>query len=119
MPVVLKSLHLPTKPGVYFFKTDTGKILYVGKATKLKDRVRSYFAKNPDRAMIPALMGNASDVECIVTNSPNEALILERQLIREHKPRYNSRLKDDKSYPFIALSNDDLPRHYGTIVTYS
>ncbi|MEE3082734.1 MAG: excinuclease ABC subunit UvrC [Candidatus Thermoplasmatota archaeon] len=110
MPVVLKSLHLPTKPGVYLFKTQEGRVIYIGKATNLKDRVRSYFAKNPDRVMIPALMKNASDVECIVTNSPNEALILERQLIREHKPRYNSRLKDDKSYPFIALTTDDLPR---------
>jgi excinuclease ABC subunit C len=105
-----KSLHLPSKPGVYLFRTDEGRVLYVGKATNLRDRVRSYFAKNPDRVMIPALIKNSEDVECIITNSSNDALILERQLIREHKPRYNSLLKDDKSYPFIALSSDESPK---------
>ncbi|MDG1525624.1 MAG: excinuclease ABC subunit UvrC [Candidatus Thalassarchaeaceae archaeon] len=110
MPVNPKTLHLPTQPGVYLFKTTDGRVLYVGKATHLKDRVRSYFAKNPDRAMIPTLITKADLVDCIVTGTPSEALILERQLIREHKPRYNSLLKDDKSYPFIALSTHEYPR---------
>ena len=110
MPVDQTSLHLPSQPGVYLFKTDVGRVLYVGKATNLQDRVRSYFAKNPDRVMIPTLISKADRVDCIVTGTPNEALILERQLIREHKPRYNSLLKDDKSYPFIALSAHDYPR---------
>ena len=110
MPVDPTSLHLPPQPGVYLFKTDGGRVLYVGKATNLQDRVRSYFAKNPDRAMIPTLITKADRVDCIVTGTPNEALILERQLIREHKPRYNSLLKDDKSYPFIALSAHEYPR---------
>ena len=110
MPVDPSSLHLPTQPGVYLFKTTAGRVLYVGKATHLKDRVRSYFAKNPDRAMIPTLVTKADQVDCIVTGTPGEALILERQLIREHKPRYNSLLKDDKSYPFIALSTHKYPR---------
>ncbi len=110
MPVEPTSLHLPSQPGVYLFKTDEARVLYVGKATNLQDRVRSYFAKNPDRAMIPVLITKADRVDCIVTGSPNEALILERQLIREHKPRYNSLLKDDKSYPFIALSAHEYPR---------
>ena len=110
MPVDPSSLHLPTQPGVYLFKTTEGRVLYVGKATHLKDRVRSYFAKNPDRAMIPTLVKKADQVDCIVTGTPGEALILERQLIREHKPRYNSLLKDDKSYPFIALSTHKYPR---------
>jgi excinuclease ABC subunit C len=110
MPVDPKSLHLPPQPGVYLFKTDGGRVLYVGKATNLQERVRSYFAKNPDRAMIPTLITKADRVDCIVTGTPNEALILERQLIREHKPRYNSLLKDDKSYPFIALSAHEYPR---------
>ena len=110
MPVDPSSLHLPTQPGVYLFKTTAGRVLYVGKATHLKDRVRSYFAKNPDRAMIPTLVSKADLVDCIVTGTPGEALILERQLIREHKPRYNSLLKDDKSYPFIALSTHKYPR---------
>ena len=110
MPVDPKTLHLPTQPGVYLFKTDKGRVLYVGKATHLKDRVRSYFAKNPDREMIPTLVAKADLVDCIVTSTPGEALILERQLIREHKPRYNSLLKDDKSYPFIAISTHEFPQ---------
>ena len=110
MPVDSKTLHLPTQPGVYLFKTDKGRVLYVGKATHLKDRVRSYFAKNPDREMIPTLVAKADLVDCIVTSTPGEALILERQLIREHKPRYNSLLKDDKSYPFIAISTHEFPQ---------
>ena len=110
MGVDPKTLHLPTQPGVYLFKTDNGRVLYVGKATHLKDRVRSYFAKNPDREMIPTLVAKADLVDCIVTSTPGEALILERQLIREHKPQYNSLLKDDKSYPFIAISTHEFPR---------
>ena len=110
MPVDPKTLHLPTQPGVYIFKTDKGRVLYVGKATHLKDRVRAYFAKNPDREMIPTLVAKADLVDCIVTSTPGEALILERQLIREHKPRYNSLLKDDKSYPFIAISTHEFPQ---------
>ena len=82
MPVDPSSLHLPTQPGVYLFKTTAGRVLYVGKATHLKDRVRSYFAKNPDRVMIPTLVTKADQVDCIVTGTPGEALILERQLIR-------------------------------------
>ena len=84
--------------------------MYVGKATKLNERIRSYFSSNPDRAMIPELVQRSDDIECIVTASPHEALILERQLIREHKPRYNSMLKDDKSFPYLAISTDKLPR---------
>ena len=110
MSVDPKTLHLPSQPGVYLFKTERGRVLYVGKAPNLQDRVRSYFAKNPDRAMIPTLITKADRVDCIVTGTPNEALILERQLIREHKPPYNSLLKDDKSYPFIALSAHEYPR---------
>ena len=110
MAVELSSISLPKKPGVYLFKNRKGRVLYVGKATKLSERIRSYFAKNPDRAMIPELVKKSDDIECIVTASPHEALILERQLIREHKPRYNSMLKDDKSFPYLALTGDDLPR---------
>ena len=82
----------------------------VGKATVLRDRIRSYFSKNPDRAMIPLLVEEADYVDCIVTQNPSEALMLERQLIRKHKPNYNSLLKDDKSYPFIAITNEEFPR---------
>ena len=110
MPVRLESVDLPKKPGVYLFKSKQGRVMYVGKATKLNERIRSYFSSNPDRAMIPELVQRSDDIECIVTASPHEALILERQLIREHKPRYNSMLKDDKSFPYLAISTDKLPR---------
>lgn len=85
-------------------------MLYVGKATRLNERIRSYFASNPDRQMIPELVSRSDDVECIVTTTPQEALILERQLIREHKPRFNSMLKDDKSYPYLVLTAEEYPR---------
>ena len=79
---------LPTKPGVYLFKREDGRVLYIGKATVLRDRVRSYFTKNPDREMIPLLVDEADNVDCIVTPNPREALTLERELIRRHKPRF-------------------------------
>ena len=110
MPVTLDKVDLPAKPGVYLFRNADERVLYVGKATVLSQRIRSYFATNPDRAMIPELVRNSDDIECIVTNSPQEALILERQLIRQHRPRYNSMLKDDKSYPFLALTKEEFPR---------
>ena len=103
-------LDLPSKPGVYLFRRTDERVTYVGKATDLRSRVRSYFAPNPDRKMVPRLIEDSDRVDFIVTKSPNDALILERQLIREHKPRYNSMLKDDKSYPFIALTDHEHPR---------
>lgn len=110
MPVDGGALHLPDKPGVYQFKRADGVVLYVGKATSLKERVRSYFAKNPDREMIPRLVSEADTVDCIVTPNPSQALTLEREMIRTHKPRFNSLMTDDKSYPFIALSDEAAPR---------
>ena len=110
MPVDAASIDLPASPGVYLFKTNEGRVLYVGKATRLNERIRSYFATNPDRQMIPELVSRSDDVECIVTTTPQEALILERQLIREHKPRFNSMLKDDKSYPYLVLTAEEYPR---------
>jgi len=110
VPVAASSVDLPRSPGVYLFKTADGRVLYVGKATDLRSRVRSYFSSNPDRQMIPELIKSADDVSFIVTNNPSEALVLERQLIREHKPRYNSMLKDDKSFPFLVLTDEDVPR---------
>ena len=104
------SLEMPHKPGVYLFRRSDDRVMYVGKATNLRSRVRSYFAANPDRDMIPLLIRDSDRIDFIVTKSPNDALILERQLIREHRPHYNSMLKDDKSYPFIALSSDEYPR---------
>ena len=110
MPVDGAEVELPAKPGVYMFKQIDGTVMYVGKATVLKERIRSYFSKNPDRQMIPDLVQNSDEIDYIITRNPSEALMLERQLIRKHKPRYNSLLKDDKSYPFIAITSEDVPR---------
>ena len=96
MVVVGSQIDLPSKPGVYLFKQKNERVLYVGKANNLKERVKSYFSKKPDRAMIPKLVTNSEKIDFIVTQNPSEALVLERELIRKHKPKYNSRLKDDK-----------------------
>ena len=110
MAVNPASLDLPRKPGVYLFKRADGRVQYVGKATNLRTRVGSYFAAKQKRETVPKLVAESDDVEYIVTQNPSEALILERQLIRKHKPRYNSMLMDDKSYPFIAFTGHEHPR---------
>ena len=110
MAVNPASLDLPRKPGVYLFKRADGRVQYVGKATNLRTRVGSYFAAKQKREKVPKLVAESDDVEYIVTQNPSEALILERQLIRKHKPRYNSMLMDDKSFPFIAFTGHEHPR---------
>ncbi len=106
---------LPAKPGVYQFVSDSGEVLYIGKAINLRSRVRQYFqsgiAKNP---RLKAMTAKVADVEIIVTDSEVEALILETTLIKERKPRYNVDLKDDKSYPYIVITNEPFPRVFPT-----
>jgi len=84
MPVDRAEVELPAKPGVYIFKQIDGTVMYVGKATVLKERIRSYFSRNPDRQMIPDLVQNSDEIDYIITRNPSEALMLERQLIRKH-----------------------------------
>jgi excinuclease ABC subunit C len=107
---------LPAKPGVYLFKDTVGNVLYVGKATNLHNRVRSYFgAPVTLLPKIQRLMAQASDFEFFVTDSEQEALILECSLIKRHHPRYNVRLKDDKTYPYLKINiHEDWPRVYVT-----
>lgn len=106
--------NLPDNPGVYQFKDDSGKVLYVGKAKNLKNRVRSYFSgKNPSYR-IDLMVSKAADLEFIITNSEIEALVLENNLIKKLKPRYNINLKDDKTYPFIKVTAEQFPRIYPT-----
>jgi excinuclease ABC subunit C len=107
-----KLAHLPNQPGVYLFKDATGEILYIGKAASLSNRVRSYFLKGTDHApKTTLLVGLIADLETIVTRSELEALILESNLIKRHRPRLNVVLRDDKQYPYLRLPiKDNFPR---------
>jgi len=105
---------LPTRPGVYQFKNEKDKVIYVGKARNLRNRVRSYFHGSAANAKTIALVKKIKDVELVVTDSEIEALVLENNLIKEIKPRYNIDLKDDKSFPFIKVTNEPYPQVYST-----
>jgi excinuclease ABC subunit C len=103
---------LPTKPGVYLFRDASGDVLYVGKAKSLRSRVRSYFQRTQDgRAQIQQLPGRVESIEVIVTGTEVEALHLEQNLVKRHRPPFNVRLRDDKSFPYIAVTvEDEYPR---------
>jgi excinuclease ABC subunit C len=103
---------LPAKPGVYLFRDARGEVLYVGKAKSLRSRVRSYFQKTTDgRAQIALLPERVAELEVIVTGSEVEALHLEQNLVKRHRPPFNVRLRDDKSFPYIAVTvEDEYPR---------
>ena len=111
-----KLRHLPAAPGVYLFKDEAGRCLYVGKARSLRNRVRHYFRKGNDlHPRIGAMVERARDLEYIVTDSEVEALVLESNLIKEHRPRYNVILRDDKSYPYLKVTlGEDYPRLFLT-----
>lgn len=109
----LKNKKLPDKPGVYFFLGPRKKILYIGKATSLSNRVRSYFTndiKEKRSSLIEKMVLEAKNVEYTTTDSVLEALILETNLIRTHKPFYNTRSKDDKSYNHLIITKEEFPR---------
>ena len=103
---------LPTTPGVYIMRDATGMIIYVGKAVNLRNRVRTYFGALTGQApKVARMVSHVADFEYILTDTELEALILENQLIKKHKPHYNVRLKDDKTYPYIKVTvNEDWPR---------
>ncbi|MFM8771519.1 MAG: excinuclease ABC subunit UvrC [Candidatus Kapaibacterium sp.] len=106
---------MPTRPGVYLHKDAEGTIIYVGKAKNLRNRVRSYVQEGrPVDAKTAALMRKIHDIEFIVTDTEVEALILENTLIKQHRPKYNILLKDDKSYPFIRITKEAFPRVFKT-----
>ena len=107
--------NLPLSPGVYQFKDSRGNHLYVGKAKKLRNRVRSYFQDSRQHdGRLKVMISKIDDVEVIVTDSESEALILENNLIKKHQPRYNIMYRDDKSYPYICITDDTRPRVYPT-----
>ncbi|HWR82936.1 MAG TPA: excinuclease ABC subunit UvrC, partial [Candidatus Deferrimicrobium sp.] len=110
--LALKLKNLPPAPGVYLFKDSGGRIIYIGKAGNLRHRVRSYFqSENSREAKTQRLVARTVDVDLLETGNDIEALILEANLVREHKPRYNILLKDDKHFPYIRVTtNEPFPR---------
>ncbi|MGE4309593.1 excinuclease ABC subunit UvrC [Bacteroides sp.] len=107
-------LNLPEKPGIYQYLNSEGTIIYVGKAKNLKKRVYSYFNKNHEPGKTRVLVSKIVDIRYIVVNSEEDALLLENNLIKKYKPRYNVLLKDDKTYPSICVQNEYFPRVFKT-----
>ena len=112
----LKSLVsvLPDQPGIYQYFDVSGKIVYVGKAKNLKKRVTSYFVKNHQNRKTELLVRSISDIKHMVVETEQDALLLENNLIKKYQPRYNIRLKDDKTYPWIVIKNERFPRVFQT-----
>src|SRR5437016_5588527 len=107
-----KIARVPDRPGVYVYRDGKQQVLYVGKAASLRSRVRSYFQESrPRDPKTDALVRQIRDLEYIVTDNELEALMLEANLVRRHRPRHNIILRDDKHYPFLKLTtNEDFPR---------
>ncbi len=115
-PAIQQTLDtLPIKPGVYLMKSDDGTIIYVGKAVNLRNRVRSYFHNNQFDAKVVSLTAHVETIEFIVTETELEALVLENNLIKRYRPKYNIRLKDAKTYPYIKITwQDNYPKVFMT-----
>jgi excinuclease ABC subunit C len=110
-----RAASLPASPGVYLYKDGAGRVIYVGKAKSLRDRVRSYFLEEKFAdAKTGSLLSEARDVEYIAVANEKEALALENNLIKQRKPRFNVLLRDDKTYPYIKLTKERFPRVYVT-----
>jgi excinuclease ABC subunit C len=105
---------LPDQPGIYQYFDDTGKIIYVGKAKNLKKRVTSYFVKTLQNRKTELLVRSIADIKHMVVETEQDALLLENNLIKKYQPRYNIRLKDDKTYPWIVITNERFPRVFQT-----
>ena len=109
-----KLKQIPMKPGVYLFRDFKNKVIYVGKAKILRNRVKSYFRKNQTDVKVEVLVSKIIDIEWIITDTEVEALLLENNLIKEYYPKYNIALKDGKSYPFIRITNELFPQIFTT-----
>ncbi|MEE8436909.1 MAG: GIY-YIG nuclease family protein, partial [Candidatus Neomarinimicrobiota bacterium] len=115
MTLKIKLRNLPTEPGVYFFRDIKNEIIYIGKAKNLSNRVRSYFQKNKyQTAKNQSMIARINDLEWLVVRSEVEALLTEANLIKKHKPHYNISLKDDKTFPYIRITNEPYPRIFIT-----
>ncbi|MDQ6701404.1 MAG: excinuclease ABC subunit UvrC, partial [Acidobacteriota bacterium] len=114
-PLHQKAGLLPLSPGVYLYKDEAGRVIYVGKAKSLRNRVRSYFSEDKTaERKTGSLMAEARDVDYILVDNEKEALALENNLIKQYKPRFNVLLRDDKTYPYIKLTGERYPRVYVT-----
>ena len=110
-----KIKEAPVDPGCYIYKNSDGKIIYIGKAKNIRNRIKSYFLKGHSKdTKTKVLVTNIADVEFIVTHSEVEALILENTLIKKHKPKYNISLRDDKTFPYVRITNEPFPQVYVT-----
>ncbi len=107
---------LPDLPGIYQYFDNTGMIIYIGKAKNLKKRVSSYFNKTPENRKTALLVRNIADIRHMVVDSEEDALLLENNLIKKYQPRYNIRLKDDKTYPWLCIKKERFPRVFKTRV---
>lgn len=115
IPISEKVANLPQRPGVYIYRDKNGSVLYVGKAKKLRNRVRTYFQESrPVDGRIRTMVSKIADLEVVVTDSEAEALILENNLIKQYQPRYNILYRDDKSYPYICITKGEKPRVFPT-----
>ena len=112
--LALKVKALPTSPGVYQYLDENGTIIYVGKAKNLKNRVSSYFNKNQENRKTIILVRKIVDLQYIVVDTENDALLLENNLIKKYQPKYNIQLKDDKTYPWICIKKEPFPRVFST-----
>lgn len=114
-----KARSLPKQPGVYIMRDEDGRIIYIGKAVRLRDRVSSYFRENADHEpKVAKMVDTARDFDVIVTDTEFEALALECSLIKQHKPKYNILLKDDKGFSYIRISGDEYPRISAALQKY-
>ncbi|MCF7907943.1 MAG: GIY-YIG nuclease family protein [Candidatus Omnitrophica bacterium] len=112
MDIRKKIEKLTLGPGVYIMKSANGEVFYIGKASSIKKRIMSHFSRSESKNS--NFLGEVCDIECIECTTPEQALILEAALIKERKPKYNIALRDNKSYPYVAVSKDDFPRIFIT-----
>jgi len=114
-PKLIEKIHsAPTDPGCYIYRNSAGKIIYIGKAKNIRNRVKSYFVNGYKEPKTAALVSHIADVEFILTNSEIEALILENTLIKTHRPKYNIFFRDDKTYPYVRITNEPFPQVFLT-----
>ena len=108
-----KLFKVPKNPGVYFFKNINNQIIYIGKAKILKNRIRSYFSKKGKHSSpkVNIMSKHIADIDWIVVRDEKEALLTEANMIKEHRPKYNVLLKDDKTFPYIRITNEDYPKY--------